>query len=109
MNLLGYRYCERKKSYYCDSHEMPENIAYRCKYIDRYLEREFRCFRWIQITEEKYNEMINEGNIFTGEPYQFVNDLGEKSLEFHVMTVLNFPIGIVGQILILKGLVVVFQ
>ena len=84
MNLLGYRYCETKKSYYCDSHERPENIAYRYKYIDRYLEREFRCFRWIQVTEEKYNEMINDGSIFTGEPYHFVNDLGQKSLEFHV-------------------------
>ena len=28
LNKLGFRYCERKKSYYCDSHEKPEVVAY---------------------------------------------------------------------------------
>ena len=47
MNLLGYRYCERKKSYYCDSHEKPDNVAYRYKHIERYFERELQCNRWM--------------------------------------------------------------
>ena len=84
LKLLGFSYCERKKSYYCDSHERPETVAYRYKFIDRYLERELRCFRWIQISEKLYLTMKEEGSIFGGEPYQYTNDKGEKYFEFHV-------------------------
>ena len=84
MNLLGFRYCERKKSYYCDSHEKPENVKYRYKYIDRYLEREFRCFRWIQISESEYLKMIEDGHVFCGDPYEFLDNDGNKKFEFHV-------------------------
>ena len=84
MNILGYRYCERKKSYYCDSHEKPENVAYKYKYIDRYLEQELRCFRWIQLTEQRYAELIDEGHLFNGEPHEYVDNEGMKRLEFHV-------------------------
>ena len=34
LKLPGFTYCERKKSYYCDSHEKPEVVAYRYKFID---------------------------------------------------------------------------
>ena len=90
MKLLGYRYCERKKSYYCDSHEKPENVAYRYKYINRYLEREFRCYRWIQLSEEKYQQMLDEGTVFNGIPYEYNNEAGQKFYEFHVDDNLNF-------------------
>ena len=85
IKLLGFTYCERKKTYYCDSHEKPEVVKYRYKYIDRYLEREFRCFRWVQISKSKYEEMLrNEFSIFCGTPYEYENAKGEKYYEFHV-------------------------
>ena len=84
LKILGFRYCERKKSYYCDSHEKPENVAYRYKYIDRYLEREYRCYRWIQMPEAEYQNMLQEGSIFCGTPYEYYNDEGEKFVEFHI-------------------------
>ena len=31
LNLLWFRYRERKKSYYCDSNEKVENVIYRYK------------------------------------------------------------------------------
>ena len=59
-------------------------MAYRYKFIDRYLERELRCFRWIQLTEKKYTELIDEGHLFNGEPHEYVDNEGMKRLEFHV-------------------------
>ena len=90
MNILGFRYCERKKSYYCDSHEKPETVAYRYKFIDRYLEHELRCYCWIQLSETKYQEMINNGLIFGGTPYEYLDENGVKYYEFHVDDNLEF-------------------
>ena len=84
LNLLGFRYCERKKSYYCDSHEKPENVAYRYKYIDRYLEREFKCYRWIQMSKDKYQHLLDRGEVFCGLPYEYKDDHGDDFVEFHV-------------------------
>ena len=61
-----------------------ENVIYRYKYIDRYLEREMRYFRWIQLNEEKYNEMIGNGDTFCGTPYEYYDENGNKKFEFHV-------------------------
>ena len=84
LNKLGFRYCERKKSYYCDSHEKPEVVAYRYKFINRYLQREYQCYRWIQISKNTYDEMVNEGSTFNGVPYEYTNTNGEIYYEFHV-------------------------
>lgn len=40
MRRLGYRYEVRKKSYYVDNHEKPENKRYRKKFIREYLKLE---------------------------------------------------------------------
>lgn len=37
--------------YYVDNHELPMNVAYRADFIDRYFSYEFRCHRWIVISE----------------------------------------------------------
>ena len=91
LKLLGFTYCERKKSYYCDSHEKPEVVAYRYKFIDQYLEREYRCYRWIQISRAKYEEMLNDNSsTFGGTPYEYKNENGETFYEFHIDDNLKF-------------------
>ena len=72
MNLLGCKYCECKKSYYRDSHKKPKTVAYRYSYMNKYLIREFRCYRQIQLSEETYKEMLENGDILSGTPvFQF--------------------------------------
>ena len=57
MHLAGGEYVVAEKSYYCDSHESPENLAYRKAYLARDQgelgvpsERELGQFLWIQMT-----------------------------------------------------------
>ena len=77
MNILGFRFCEQKKSYYCNSHEKPENVDYRYKFIDRYLECELRCYCWFQLSETEFQEMSNNGTIFCGTPYEYLDENGD--------------------------------
>ena len=86
MRVLGYKYCERKKTYYSDNHEKPENILYRYKFIDRYLSRELKTHRWIQMSKVKYDEMISQGYIINGTGFEYKNSKDENKTyyEFHV-------------------------
>ena len=45
MHLFGLKYEDRRKSYYVDNHEKPENIKYRRDFIKRYFAYELRCYR----------------------------------------------------------------
>ena len=50
MKKLGYKYETSKKTYYTDTHEKAENVAYRIEFVKRYLfEYEQYMLRWIQI------------------------------------------------------------
>ena len=86
LRSLGFQYSERKKCYYNDKHESKENIIYRKKFIQRYLEREIYSYRWIQLPIHVYNKMIDEGEILNGIGYKFnnENDNNNTYIEFHV-------------------------
>jgi hypothetical protein len=47
LDHLGFKYEARKKGYYVDNHEKPENVAYCRHFIKRYLEYENKMFCWI--------------------------------------------------------------
>jgi hypothetical protein len=60
MNDMGYKFKERKKCYYTDSHECLDVIEYRNKFIKNYLNNlEIQCHRYIQIPLKFYDKLIN--------------------------------------------------
>ena len=85
MNILGFKYCERKKTYYNDKHESTENIAYRHAFIQRYFEYELRSCRWIQLSLEEYEAMCKENDsIFNGKGYKYLDANNNQCIEFHI-------------------------
>ena len=83
MHLLGYQFNPRKKCYYVDTHESPENVAYCNEFIERYFEYELCCFRWVCISAEERDEMVENGEIDEGLGYAF-SSFGVRMYEFHV-------------------------
>ena len=59
-------------------------MAYRYKFIDRYLEREIRCYCWIQLNETQYQELLDKDTTFSGTPHEYYDKDGHKFYEFHV-------------------------
>lgn len=84
MNILKFKYGPRKKTYFVDSHEKPENVTYRDEYfVPRYLKLERRAFRWIQITPGKVEELKKEGKLEV-DGYKYQDEQGNDMVEFHV-------------------------
>ena len=63
MQKLGFHYKPRKKSYYVDTHERPENVHYKMAFIRRYFEYEIRAHRWISIPKAESMQMVANGEI----------------------------------------------
>ena len=85
MDKLGFKHETRKKSYYVDNHEHPDNIKYRNEFIDRYLEYELRCYRWISITKRERDMMVENKEISEDLGYCYCCTLdGNELYEFHV-------------------------
>ena len=83
MGQLGFLYSERRKCYYVDNHEHPENKKYRRTFLKRYFEYELRAHRWIQIPKMEAIAMVERGQICNGQGYKYiVNEL--TMVEFHV-------------------------
>ena len=83
MQLLGFKYEPRKKCYYVDNHEKPENVIYRKGYIHRYFQYELRAHRWIQIKEIRYLKLVQDGELMEDSGYKY-EDNNEVFYEFHV-------------------------
>ena len=84
MHALGFEYCNRKKTYYVDGHERPDNVAYRKEYIKRYFKYERRCFRWIQLPMSEVEELEKEDEFFKrSQGYEYTQN-GQTLYEFHV-------------------------
>ena len=86
LNKFGFRYSSRKKHYFVDSHEKPENKVYRKAYCERYLQSEVRCHRWIQMTTERsLNEFENTGKVKCLSGYRYVDEETDiPMVEYHV-------------------------
>lgn len=86
MKAVGMKFTVRKKNYYVDNHEDPRVVQYRCKYVERYLEREIRCFCWIQKTAEEVEALQEQKKLPEGEigfPY-FDLEKDIAMVELHV-------------------------
>ena len=74
MRQMGFKYEPRKKCYYVDTHNKPENVEYRRNFIKRYAEYELRSYRWISIEEWEYNKMVKNKELQKGMGYRYVKD-----------------------------------
>ena len=83
MAKLGFRYEQRKKTYYVDSHETESNVKYRSQFINRYFEYELLAHRWYSVTVEKRDELVKDGQISNNIGYQYTKN-GKEFYEFHV-------------------------
>ena len=84
MRQLGFDYKPHKKCYYVDTHDAPENVKYRSKFIKRYFEYELCCHRWISFSVDERDKLIEEGKLpseISGYEYE---KFGMKMIEYHV-------------------------
>jgi len=85
MRALGFQYERRKKCYYTDTHEKSEIVEYRRSFCPRYLKREVRCHRWIQLPlQEAQEKFIDTARIDPSFGFQYKNDDGVNMIEYHV-------------------------
>jgi hypothetical protein len=88
MRKLGFRYEVRKKCYYVDTHEKPENCRYRKQYAREYRQLELRMHRWIQFkqryfvflqdtAEFKKHKLVSNG-------YKYHSERNGPMIELHV-------------------------
>jgi len=69
MKLLGFSYCNRRKTYYVDGHERDDVVKYRVEFCTWYLKAyEPCCLRWVQLPKSiasEYDELKCCGYTFT--------------------------------------------
>ena len=64
LRRLGFRYCNRKKSFYVDGHERNDVVLHCNDFTKEYLTKlEPRCFHWIQFTKADVEAMKMAGKI----------------------------------------------
>ena len=74
----------QKKHFYVDTHEAPEVVRYRDEvWGPRYIEREMRMHRWIHLSLEEANKLVEKGEMSEGQGYKF-SIVGEEKVEYHV-------------------------
>ena len=83
MEKLGYQYQHHKKCYYVDSHESPENVQYRSQFIDRYFQYKLRSYRWISITKDEQQKLIELGELGDHSGYEYTKK-GDTFVEYHI-------------------------
>ena len=76
MRLLGYKYEVRKKCYYEDNHEKPENKRYRKKFTKTHLNVDFRMTRWLRFSIEDYKILCTDSP-------GFENELRSNGFRYH--------------------------
>ena len=88
MHRLGFKYEGRKKTYYVDSHEKPENVAYRSSFLERYFLYEIRAYRWLSLSLEESNKLVEDKQMSdcVGYKYTQVENDGSTNtyVEYHV-------------------------
>ena len=80
---LRFKYQPRKKSYYVDNHESPENIEYRKHFISRYFKYEIQSHRWYQLPEEERMRLVEKGELEENSGYKYSID-NKIMYKYHV-------------------------
>ena len=57
MNLLGFKYEQRRKCYYVYGHKKSATVEYCKAFVEYYLTYEHQMFHWIQVTITKSQVM----------------------------------------------------
>jgi hypothetical protein len=85
LRYLGYRFDERKKSYYNDGHEKPEQIQYRKRFIAEYFENELSCYLWVQVNKATAVELENDPKspLPKNISHEYVQE-GREMREYHI-------------------------
>ena len=76
MKCLGFKYCERKKSYYCDKHKDKANVEYREKFAKEYFKYEQNMYRWVHLTKDEAIKLENnkEDKLLENTFVEFIHD-----------------------------------
>ena len=62
MKQIGYSYSAKKKSYYVDGHEKPEQRFHRYQFGKSYLqELAYKTHRWVHITTDELIRLKRDG------------------------------------------------
>ena len=84
MHKLGFKYQTRKKTYYVDTHESSANVKYRHEFIERYFGYELYAHRWISISAEERQKMIDRCELDDNSGYRYKDDSGTLLFEYHI-------------------------
>lgn len=84
MKAPGYSYSLRCKKYYVDNHEKKENLIYWKDMIGRYFELEQRCYRWVQISADDRNKLVQKKDLKADVSYKYTDANGSDMYKFHV-------------------------
>jgi hypothetical protein len=85
---IGFKYEVRRKCYYVDTHEKPENRRFRKNFAKEYLQMEKRMHRWIQMSVQDYDHLLcrlerTKQEVNTN-GYRYNNVDNVEMIEFHV-------------------------
>ena len=91
MKIIGFRYCDRTKNYFCDKHESDENVRNREQFIKEYFKYELDSYRWIHLPEDvaKDLEKKDDNQLLENVFFGFEKN-GIKMREYHVDTHASF-------------------
>ena len=84
MSKLGFNYHPRKKCYYVDLHESPENVVYSKEFISRYFECEVQAYHWYAITKEERDKLVSNGKLDKKLGYHYTDNENKEMVEFYV-------------------------
>ena len=90
LQWMGYKYDENCHCYYTDGHER-EDVVKDCnkRFLVEYFKLERRAHRWVQLTEEKANELeetLTKPTLQNNVSYNYTTPDGVRMREYHVDT-----------------------
>ena len=85
MKAVIFKYCDRKKNYFCDRYEDESNVEYRKEFIEDYLNHEKRMYHWVHVEEHVAIELEKKTELVEDIGIKFDKNK-KKFREYHVDT-----------------------
>jgi hypothetical protein len=90
LQLMGYKYDENRRCYYTDGHKREDVVKERNKrFLVEYFKLERRAHHWVQLTEEKANELeetLSKPPLQQNISYNYTTPDGVQLREYHFDT-----------------------
>ena len=80
---LGFKWCDRKRTYYNDKHESEENIKDRLEFIEKYKEFEKRAHLWVQISDAEAVDLEQQHGLLPDTAAYSYNGMREYHIDTH--------------------------